>query len=99
MIDRNGKGGPSEVITLGRGYGCLDQPNAQVGYGKPVAIMLEQVRGPLVEAVMSRENVLLYPVDRKQLAHLTVKVFPAAARTTPIYSSDKAQNGIAVERA
>ena len=36
--------------------------------GKSIAIMLEQSRGPLVYSLMFRENVLLYPINPKQLA-------------------------------
>ena len=36
--------------------------------GRPIAIMLEQARGALVHSLMFRENVVLYPVNPKQLA-------------------------------
>ena len=36
--------------------------------GKPIAIMLEQSRGPLIHALMFREDVLLFPINPKQLA-------------------------------
>lgn len=36
--------------------------------GKPIAIILEQSRGTLVHALMFRENVILYPINPKQLA-------------------------------
>jgi transposase len=36
--------------------------------GRPIAIILEQSRGPLIHALMGREKVLLYPVNPKQLA-------------------------------
>jgi len=36
--------------------------------GKPIAIILEQSRGALVHALMFRENVILYPINPKQLA-------------------------------
>ena len=36
--------------------------------GKPIAIMLEQSKGPLIYALMFRPNVLLYLVNPKQFA-------------------------------
>lgn len=36
--------------------------------GKPIAIMLEQSKGPLIYALMFRPAVLLYPVNPKQFA-------------------------------
>lgn len=36
--------------------------------GKPIAIMLEQSKGPLIYALMFRPDVLLYPINPKQFA-------------------------------
>jgi transposase len=40
----------------------------ELSAGKPIAIMLEQSKGPLIYALMFRPNVLLYPVNPKQFA-------------------------------
>ena len=77
------QGGPSEVITLGRGYRCLGQPNAQVGYGKPVPIMLEQVRGPLVEALMSRENIFALSGQSEAIGTPYRESFPGGDKDDP----------------
>lgn len=40
----------------------------QLAGGRPIAIMLEQSRGPLIYGLMFRPDVILYPVDPKQFA-------------------------------
>ncbi len=50
--------------------------------GKPIAIMLEQSRGPLVYALMFRKNVLLYPVNPKQLARYR-ESYPGGGKDDP----------------
>ena len=50
--------------------------------GKPIAIMLEQSRGPLVYALMFRENVLLYPVNPKQLVRYR-ESYPGGGKDDP----------------
>lgn len=40
----------------------------ELSAGKPIAIMLEQSKGPLIYALMFRPDVLLYPVNPKQFA-------------------------------
>ena len=50
--------------------------------GKPIAIMLEQSRGPLVYALMFRENVLLFPINPKQLARYR-ESYPGGGKDDP----------------
>lgn len=50
--------------------------------GKPIAIMLEQSRGPLVYALMFRKNVLLYPVNPKQLVRYR-ESYPGGGKDDP----------------
>ena len=54
----------------------------KLAHGKPVAIMLEQSRGPLVYALMFRENVLLYPVNPKQLVRYR-ESYPGGGKDDP----------------
>jgi transposase len=50
--------------------------------GRPIAIMLEQSRGALVYALMFRKNVLLYPVNPKQLARYR-ESYPGGGKDDP----------------
>jgi transposase len=50
--------------------------------GKPIAIMLEQSNGPLAHALMLRDNVLLYPINPKQLARYR-ESYPGGGKDDP----------------
>lgn len=50
--------------------------------GRPVAIMLEQSRGALIYALMFREDVLLYPINPKQLARYR-ESYPGGGKNDP----------------
>ena len=50
--------------------------------GKPIAIMLEHSRGPLVYSLMFRANVLLYPINPKQLARYR-ESYPGGGKDDP----------------
>ena len=52
------------------------------GDGRPIAIMLEQSNGPLVYALMLRENVMLFPINRKQLARYR-ESYPGGGKDDP----------------
>lgn len=68
IIDQHGKGQHQELEHSPEAIEAwLTQVQQQSG-GRPIAIMLEQACGPLVHALMFRQNVLLYPVNPKQLA-------------------------------
>ena len=49
--------------------------------------MLEQSRGPLVYALMFRKNVLLYPVNPKQLARYR-ESYPGGGKDDPNRSTE-----------
>lgn len=68
VIDQQGKGSHQQLEHSAEAIDLwVAQMLAQTG-GQPIAIMLEQARGALVHALMFRENVLLYPVNPKQLS-------------------------------
>jgi transposase len=50
--------------------------------GKPIAIMLEQSNGPLVHALMFRDDVLLFPINPKQLARYR-ESYPGGGKDDP----------------
>ena len=50
--------------------------------GQPIAIMLEQSRRALVYALMFRKNVLLYPVNPRQLARYR-ESYPGGGKNDP----------------
>ncbi len=50
--------------------------------GKPLAIMLEQSRGPLVHALMFREIVLLFPINPKPFARYR-ESYPGGGKDDP----------------
>ena len=54
----------------------------ELANGQSIAIMLEQSRGPLVYALMFRENVLLYPVNPKQLVRYR-ESYPGGGKDDP----------------
>jgi transposase len=68
VIDRNGKGFHQSLPHSAESIDGWVNDMLELAAGKPIAIMLEQSRGPLVYALMFRKNVLLYPVNPKQLA-------------------------------
>ena len=58
VIDRNGKGIHQEIKHSPEDIDTWVGEMLKRADGKPIAIMLEQSRGPLVHALMFRENVL-----------------------------------------
>jgi len=68
VIDQQGNGAHRELEHSPEAIDAwVSQLRVQAD-GRPVAIMLEQSRGALVHALMFRENVMIYPVNPKQLA-------------------------------
>ena len=82
VIDRNGKGVHQELSHSAEDIDAWVSQMLKLADGKPIAIMLEQARGPLVYALMFRENVLLYPVNPKQLARYR-ESFPGGGKDDP----------------
>ncbi len=67
VIDRDGKGFHQEIAHSPEDINSWVGEMLQLADGEPIAIMLEQSRGPLIHALMFRENVLLFPINPKQL--------------------------------
>ena len=51
--------------------------------GRPVAVCLEQARGPLVYALMQYEFLVLYPLNPKQLSDYRGALYPSGAKNDP----------------
>jgi hypothetical protein len=66
VIDRDGKGFHQELSHSPEDIDTWVGEMLKRAAGKPIAIMLEQSRGPLVHALMFRKNVLLFPINPKQ---------------------------------
>ena len=82
VIDRNGKGSHQELSHSAEDIDVWVSQMLTLADGKPIAIMLEQARGPLVYSLMFRENVLLYPINPKQLARYR-ESFPGGGKDDP----------------
>jgi transposase len=68
VIDRDGNGSYETFQQSPEAINAwVSEKLAQSG-GAPIGIILEQKRGPLINALMFRENVVLYPINPKQLA-------------------------------
>lgn len=68
VIDRDGQGFHQELKQSPEDIDTWVGEMLKRADGKPIAIMLEQSRGPLVHALMFRDNVLLFPINPKQFA-------------------------------
>ena len=82
VIDRDGKGFHQEILHSPESIDTWVNEMLKLAKGKPIAIMLEQSRGPLVYALMFRKNVLLYPVNPKQLARYR-ESYPGGGKDDP----------------
>jgi transposase len=82
IIDRDGKGFHQEILHSPESIDTWVNEMLKLAKGKPIAIMLEQSRGPLVYALMFRKNVLLYPVNPKQLARYR-ESYPGGGKDDP----------------
>ena len=51
--------------------------------GKPVAVVMEQARGGLIYALMSREFITIYPVNPQSLAKFRKAIYPSGAKSDP----------------
>ena len=51
--------------------------------GCPVAVCLEQSRGPLIYALMQYEFLVLYPINPKQLSDYREALYPSGAKSDP----------------
>ncbi len=82
VIDRNGKGIHQEIKHSPEDIDTWVGEMLKRADGKPIAIMLEQSRGPLVHALMFRENVLLFPINPKQFARYR-ESYPGGGKDDP----------------
>jgi hypothetical protein len=82
IIDRDGQGVHQVISHAPESINDWVNEMLKLSKGKPIAIMLEQSRGPLVYSLMFRENVLLYPVNPKQLARYR-ESYPGGGKDDP----------------
>ena len=82
VIDRNGKGFHRELEHSPENIDAWVGEMLKLAGGQPIAIMLEQSRGALIYALMFREDVLLYPVNPKQLARYR-ESYPGGGKNDP----------------
>ncbi len=82
VIDRNGKRFHQEIEHSPENIDAWVGEMLKLADGRPIAIMLEQSRGALVYALMFREDVLLYPVNPKQLARYR-ESYPGGGKSDP----------------
>jgi len=82
VIDRDGKAFHQEITHSPESINAWVNEMLELAGGQPIAIMLEQSRGPLVYALMFRQNVLLYPVNPKQLVRYR-ESYPGGGKDDP----------------
>ena len=82
VIDRDGKGSHRTIAHSPEEIDNWVTEMLQLADGKPIAIMLEQSRGALMYALMFRKNVLLYPVNPKQLSRYR-ESYPGGGKDDP----------------
>jgi transposase len=82
VIDRNGKGFHQELVHSAENIDTWVAEMLKLADGQPIAIMLEQSRGALIYALMFRKDVLLYPVNPKQLARYR-ESYPGGGKNDP----------------
>ena len=82
VIDREGKESHQQLEHSAESIDAWVAEMLKLAGGQPIAIMLEQSRGALIYALMFRENVLLYPVNPKQLARYR-ESYPGGGKNDP----------------
>lgn len=82
VIDRNGKGFHQQLEHSAENIDAWVGEMLKLAGGQPIAIMLEQSRGALIYALMFREDVLLYPINPKQLARYR-ESYPGGGKNDP----------------
>ena len=82
VIDCDGKGFHRELKHSAENIDAWLGEMLKLADGKPIAIMLEQSRGALIYALMFREDVLLYPINPKQLARYR-ESYPGGGKNDP----------------
>jgi transposase len=82
VIDRQGKESHQQLEHSAESIDAWVTEMLKLAGGHPIAIMLEQSRGALIYALMFREDVLLYPVNPKQLARYR-ESYPGSGKNDP----------------
>jgi transposase len=82
VIDRRGQGFHQEFKHSAENIDVWVGDMLTLAAGQPIAIMVEQSRGALIHALMFREDVLLYPVNPKQLASYR-ESYPGGGKDDP----------------
>jgi len=82
VIDREGKGCHQQLDHSAESIDAWVGEMLKLADGQPIAIMLEQSRGSLIHALMFRKDVLLYPVNPKQLARYR-ESYPGGGKNDP----------------
>ena len=82
VIDRGGKGFHREIAHSPDEIDAWITEMLALADGRPIAIMLEQSRGPLIHALMFREKVLLFPINPKQLVRYR-ESYPGGGKDDP----------------
>jgi transposase len=82
VVNGDGEGFHQQISHSPEGIDTWIAKMLALADGKPIAIMLEQSRGALVYSLMFRENVLLYPVNPKQLARYR-ESYPGGGKDDP----------------
>jgi transposase len=82
VIDRDGKGFHQDLNHSAEDIDAWVAEMLKLAGGRPIAVMLEQSRGALVYALMFRKDVLLYPVNPKQLARYR-ESYPGGGKNDP----------------
>ena len=82
VIDRQGKAFHRQLEHSAENIDAWVAEMLKLAGGQPIAIMLEQSRGALIYALMFRDDVLLYPVNPKQLARYR-ESYPGGGKNDP----------------
>ena len=82
VIDQHGKESHQQLEHSAESIDAWVAEMLKLASGQPIAIMLEQSRGALIYALMFREDVLLYPVNPKQLARYR-ESYPGSGKNDP----------------
>jgi len=82
VIDRDGKGFHRQISHSPEDIDKWVSEMLELAKGEPIAIMMEQSRGALMYSLMLRKNVLLYPVNPKQLSRYR-ESYPGGGKDDP----------------
>ena len=75
-----------KIDTLQQSPEAIDEWVAELGRrfpGKTIAVALEQSKGPLIHALMKYEQLVLYPINPKQLSRYRDALHPSGGKDDP----------------